>query len=148
MFWGLAMFAMQVKIFHHICPNKWNWIGFGVKKAHLNLLFYAICLDLETFYSENKNNVLKLHGLTLVMLYGVLCAATRPLKCVTPLTVERLVYVHLKSVDTKYGVANYGFKIAFPIKIFWNNKWGSVWYNKIAQVCSCQICICNGTLTF
>ena len=28
----------------------------------------------------------------------------------------------ISSVDAKYGVANHGFKLSFPFKIFWNNQ--------------------------
>ena len=32
-----------------------------------------------------------------------------------------------ESVDAKYGVGNYGFKLLCPFKIFWNVQWGCVW---------------------
>ena len=42
--------------------------------------------------------------------------------------------VYLKSVDAKCDVANYGFKLSCPFKLFWNNQWGCVWYQDIVQV--------------
>ena len=53
-FWGLAIFAIQVKVFHKLCRSEWNWSCFGVKRNHLNPLFYTIFLvvnHLGTFYT-------------------------------------------------------------------------------------------------
>ena len=65
-----------------------------------------------------------------VMLYLLCSVRWDAWKCVAPLEVKKLIYAHLEPVVTKYGAANYWFKISRPFEVFWNNRWGFVWFQK------------------
>ena len=57
LFWGLAMFAIQIKMFLKLCRSKWNWFCFDPNQNHLNqlftlyFLFWAI-LKYFTYYKQ------------------------------------------------------------------------------------------------
>ena len=97
-------------------------------------------------HSTQYNNVSKLTRFNIsdALLYSCVqwCVEMCSSACI-----EKLIYAHLESDDTKYGVANYEFKLLCPFEVTDGVVFG---IKNIVQVSSFQICIwfCNWTLTF
>ena len=130
------MFAIQVEMFHKFYRSKWNWFWFGIHcktkpfesaVSQLYFLLWAI-LEHSTQYNDNKQCFI-------VTWINISDALLHPVQwrvemCSFTCNEKVNLRVYLESVDAKYGIANYGFKLSRPFKIFWNNQWGCICYQK------------------